>query len=117
MRWMGKHLTPMDVVERLIGKPEKVGEIVRVDPKSPFGWRKEAGLRAAGDLPYAVHMRSLLSYSATHRLGLTAEHLIWGASEAEIEDILALRKLAEGARAIEADPSFVSRRSDKVAAA
>jgi hypothetical protein len=100
---MGKHLTPFDVVERLIGKPEKVGEIVSVDPKAPYHWRKEAGLRAAGDLPYAVHMRSLLAHSTAHNLGLTADHLIWGAPVAEIEAILAERDAPA--------PAFTSRRA------
>ena len=110
---MGKHLTPTDVVERLIGKPDKIGEIAGVDGKAPYQWRTARGLRAAGDIPYTAHMRALLAHSAANCLGLTAEHLIWGADEVEIEVILADR-----ARAQE-DPPFISRRTDarKVAAA
>ncbi|MFN6055929.1 MAG: hypothetical protein ACK47C_07835 [Paracoccaceae bacterium] len=114
---MGKHITPTDVVERLIGKPDKIGEVTGVDGKAPYQWRTARGLRAAGDIPYASHMRALLSHSAAHRLGLTAEHLIWGADEAEIEAILAERgsqpqSHSSPATAGEGDasPRFASRR-------
>ena len=88
---MSNHLTLLDVVEALIGKPEAVGEIVHVHPKAPYHWRERNGRREAGDIPYAAHMRALLAHSAAHRLGLTADHLIWGAEEAEVQAILAAR--------------------------
>jgi hypothetical protein len=93
---MGKHITPTEVVEKLIGKPDVIGKIVGVDGKAPYQWRGARGFRAAGDIPYAAHMRALLAHSATHHLGLTAEHLIWGATEAEIEAILAARAALPG---------------------
>lgn len=90
---MGNHHTPLEVVERLIGRPETVGEICRVNAKSPYQWRGASRGREAGDIPYAAHMRALLTYSDQHGLGLTAEHLIWGASEIEVDAILNARRL------------------------
>jgi hypothetical protein len=88
---MREHLTPTDVVERLIGKPDVIGTIAGIDGKAAYQWRTARGFRAAGDIPYAAHMRALLAHSTAHSLGLTAEHLIWGAPEAEIAAILAAR--------------------------
>lgn len=107
---MSNHLTPLEVCERLIGKPETVAEASGLHKKSAFPWRHASKWREAGDLPSAKVMRALLAHSTANRLGLTADHLIWGADEGEIEDILALRRLSEGARAIEATPEFASRR-------
>jgi hypothetical protein len=91
---MSNHLTPFDVCERLIGKPETVAEAVGLHRKSAFPWRIASKWRDAGDLPSAKIMRALLAHSAAHQLGLTAEHLIWGADEGEIDAILAARALA-----------------------
>ncbi len=94
---MGNHCTPLEVCQRLIEKIgdfgiiETIGTICGIHPKSPYQWRDAQGLRAAGDIPFASHMRRLLAHSAAHQLGLTAEHLIWGADEAEVEAILAAR--------------------------
>lgn len=88
---MSKHRTPMEVCEALIGRPETLAAICGINPKAPYGWRQVSKGRPAGDLPFAAHMRALLAHSALHHLGLTAEHLIWGAPEAEIEAILAGR--------------------------
>lgn len=92
---MSKHLAPIEVVEALIGKPEVIGGICQIDAKAPFGWRHAAKRRTAGDLPYAAHMRALLAHSAARGLGLTADHLIWGATEDEITAILAARVPAQ----------------------
>ena len=91
---MSYHLTPMDVCERLIGDPRRLAAICGLEVKSAFPWRRASKWRDAGDLPSAKTQRALLAHSAAHRLGLTAEHLIWGASEAEIDDILAARAAA-----------------------
>lgn len=88
---MSNDLTPLEVCERLIGKPEEVAEASGLHRKSAFPWRRASKWRMAGDLPSAKVMRSLLTHSTAHRLGLRAEHLIWGADEAEIEAILAER--------------------------
>ena len=92
---MSRHLTPSEVCEALIGKPAVLGEVCHVDAKSPFGWRLPSKNRAAGDIPSATHMRSLLAFSAARNLGLTADHLIWGADEDEVAAILASRGSAE----------------------
>ncbi len=100
---MSSDLTPLQVCERLIGKPEWLAEAIGVAGKVPFAWRHPSKGRDAGDIPSARHMRALLAYSETHGLGLTAEHLVRGAAEAEIEDILS--SLGTLVR-----PSFSSRR-------
>ncbi len=100
---MGKHLTPIEVCERLIGPPQELGQICGMGEKAAYLWRRSATGRDAGDIPSARHMRALLAYSETHGLGLTAEHLVRGAPEAEIEDILS--SLGTLVR-----PSFRSRR-------
>lgn len=85
------HLTPLEVCQRLIGRKEVIGGICAVHPKSPYLWARPAAGREAGDIPFASHMRRLLAHSAARGLGLTAEHLIWGADAAEIEAILSAR--------------------------
>lgn len=110
---MSSNLTPLQVCEALIGKPEQISLACGLQEKAAFAWRHGSNNRAAGHLPSTLIQQRLLAHSATHRLGLTAEHLIWGAEEAEIEEILADR-----AR-VAMDPPFISRRTDggKVAAA
>lgn len=100
---MSNHLTPLEVCERLIGKPETVAEASGLHKKSAFPWRHASKWREAGDLPSAKIQRALLAHSAAHRLGLTADHLIWGAAEAEIDAILAEREAPA--------PAFTSRRA------
>lgn len=100
---MTHNLTPMQVCERLIGKPEQIAAAIGLQDKAPYHWRHERAGRDAGDLPSARVMRSLLSHSEARQLGLTAEHLIWGASEEEILAVLAARRTA---------PVFTSRRED-----
>jgi hypothetical protein len=97
-------LTPMQVCEKLIGPPEVLGPAVGYCTKTAYHWRRERSGRRPGDMPSAEVMRLLLAHSTAHNLGLTADHLIWGASEAVIDEILA-------ARAAQAsDPAFISRR-------
>jgi hypothetical protein len=98
----------MQVCERLIGPPEVLGPAIGYGMKAGYHWRRERDGRRPGDLPSVEVLRRLLAHSAAHNLGLRAEHLIWGASEAEVEDILALRKLSEGARAIAADAAMTA---------
>lgn len=82
----------MQVCERLIGKPEQIAAAIGGNTKAPYHWRRERTGRSAGDMPSAQVMRALLAHSATHSLGLTADHLIWGAPASEIEAILAARQ-------------------------
>lgn len=110
-------LTPMQVCEKLIGPPEVLGPAIGYGMKAAYHWRRERDGRRPGDMPSAEVMRLLLTHSAARQLGLTAEHLIWGADEAEIQGILAERgsqpqshpspaAAGEG----EASPVFTSRR-------
>lgn len=110
---MGKHitpkavtrLTPLAVIEALVAqKPEHVALILGCHAKTPYLWRYASGSRDAGDLPSTRIQRALLAHSRRHGLGLTAEHLVCGASEDEIEAILAARSAApsQGAAAQEA---------------
>ena len=88
---MTDKLTPAEVCEALIGPPSVLAETVNLHAKAPFHWRRAAKFRDAGDIPSARLMRALLAHSAARGLGLTAEHLIWGASTSEVEAILARR--------------------------
>jgi hypothetical protein len=99
---MTNHLTPLEVCERLIGKPEVLAEICGLHVKSAFPWRRSSKWREAGDLPSVKIMQRLLAHSAAHNLGLTAEHLIWGAAEGEIAEILAARAQPSPAAAMTA---------------
>lgn len=103
-------LTPLQVVEALIGPPEQIGPTVGYGSKAAYHWRHPRTGRVAGDLPSAEVMRRLLAHSEAHGLGLTAEHLIRGATEAEVQDILS----SLGTLAV---PRFASRRSRGLEAA
>lgn len=116
---MSSNLTPLQVCEALIGKPGQISLACGLQEKAAFAWRHGSNNRAAGHLPSTLIQQRLLAHSAANRLGLTAEHLIWGASEAEIEAILAERHLlATGhpslapAREGETTPEFTSRRAN-----
>lgn len=89
---MGKHLTPLDVCIRLIGSIEHIGQICELSEKAAYGWKRQSGLHEAMDVRSAGHMRRLLVHSDKRGLGLTAEHLIRGADETDIEAILATRQ-------------------------
>ncbi len=79
-----QHLTPADVVARLIGPSAVVAEIVGRDRTAVVKWRNATLRRAAGSIPGDEEKRALLSYAQEHGIPLTAEHLIWGATEAEL---------------------------------
>ena len=89
---MEQMLTPADVVFALIGPPEVVGPICDLSQTVAYVWRRSAGERRdAGDIPSARHMRKLLAHARAHAIPLTAEHLIFGASRAELDALLAQR--------------------------
>lgn len=88
---MGHNLAPMEVCERLIGKPEAISAAAGMGQKTAYHWRHERFGRAAGDLPSTIVQRALLAHSDHHGLGLLPQHLIFGATEAEIAAILAAR--------------------------
>lgn len=81
-------MTPFEIVERLIGRPEVVSSVIGLSGKTAYGWRRPSAARDAGDIPSARTMRSLLAHAAAHRIPLKPEHLIWGAPAAEIEALL-----------------------------
>lgn len=95
---MGKHITPTEVCERLVGPIEELAAICRMHRKGAYQWRGASKLRDAGDI-LPKHMRALLAHSDAHGLGLTADHLIRGATEAEIDAILAARAAPQGVAA------------------
>lgn len=90
---MSGNLTPIQVAERLIGKPEALAVVSGYHPKSFYAFRQAAQNRDAGDFGSTRIQRALLAHSAAHGLGLTADHLIWGASETEVSEILSLRQV------------------------
>lgn len=96
---MTEHLTPAEVVERIIGRPEVVAAAIGIAAKSPYAWRRGSARRAAGDITSPPFMRSLLAHAAARGLPLRAEHLIWGAPRAEIEALMQSRQAAPDAAA------------------
>jgi len=92
---MSNNLTPLQVCERLLGPLPQIEAVCGQKPKAAYCWRRPSAYRAAGDIPSTRHMRSLLAHSAARGLGLTEAHLIWGASAAEIDSILATRRVVE----------------------
>ncbi len=88
---MGKHLTPLQVCERLIGPVPMLGSVCGLGEKAAYLWARGSKGRDAGDIPGSPNLRALLAHSAAHNLGLTADHLIWGAAEEEVAAILAAR--------------------------
>ena len=87
---MGTHLTPLEVCEALIGPLDRIAAILGHHAKSPYHWRRASAIREAGDLPSLRIVRQLLEHSDAHGLGLLPEHLIFGATRAEIDALLAL---------------------------
>lgn len=98
---MTHNLTPMQVCERLIGKPEQIAAAAGLHEKAPYHWRNARTGRAAGDLPSATVMRALLAFAKARQIPLTADHLIWGASEEELAALVA---------AAPVQPAFSTRR-------
>lgn len=94
---MSKHLTPVAVLERLIGPLDVLAGIAGKHGKSPYLWRRASKWRDGGDLPSARDMRAFLAHAAAHHIPLTADMLINGADAAEIEAILAARTHVEAA--------------------
>lgn len=85
---MTYNLTPLEVCERLLGGIEAVAAAGGVTPKTPFGWRREAQYRRAGDLPSTQIQRKILAFAKANDIPLTAEHLIFGATVEEIGALL-----------------------------
>lgn len=95
---MSNHLTPFDVVQRLIGPPERVGPVVGMSEKTGYGWRRPSANRDAGDIPSARTMRALLDHARANGIPLTAEHMLYGAEAEEVDAMLAaLRRVDDAA--------------------
>lgn len=80
---MSTHRTPLEVCERLLGGPEAVGRAAGVNEKRPYGWRSGSQHREAGDIPLKP-ARRLLAWASRRGIPLTAEHIVYGATEAEL---------------------------------
>lgn len=91
---MGRKYTPVEVLERLIGRPEALGPIAGLHEKTVYLWRRGGNRRDAGDLPSTRTQRAFLAYASNHGIPLTAEHLIFGATPAEIDALIAQPKVA-----------------------
>ncbi|MGR3822686.1 MAG: hypothetical protein ACU0A5_08920 [Salipiger marinus] len=89
---MSKHLTPVEVCERLIGPIERLALIGGLREKAAYAWRRGSKYRDPGDMPPRAN-RALLAYAAARGIPLSADHLIWGAPEVEID------RLVDGMRA------------------
>lgn len=81
---MSRHLTPLEVVERLIAPAKHLGGRLGYHAKSAYHWRAGSRWRDPGDMPPAANRRALL---VAELVGapLVPRHLIWGASAEEIE--------------------------------
>lgn len=88
---MQNHLTPVEVLQRLVGPLPELERIAGYKEKSSYAWLRAApGLgRKPGELPSVKLMQIFLTHAAAHDIPLTAEHLIWGAAEWEIDQLVA----------------------------
>lgn len=80
---MSDHLTPLEVCLALIGPLDHLGRIAGLKPKAGYFWRNSSRNRNAGQLPPRVQAK-ILMYARGENIPLTADHLIFGASRAEI---------------------------------
>tara|TARA_R110000868_G_scaffold54164_3_gene169590 strand:+ start:2151 stop:2456 length:306 start_codon:yes stop_codon:yes gene_type:complete len=84
---MSSNLTPLEVCEHLIAPISKLGTIAGMKEKAAYGWRRASEWRDAGDMPPRVNRR-LLKFAKHRGIPLTATHLIFGASRAEVDALL-----------------------------
>lgn len=89
---MSKHLTPVEVCERLIGPIEDVARVAGAHPKQGYKWRAASKWACAGDFRSLHHVRALHAHARAQGLPVTLEHLVYGAPE----DVV--RALEGGAR-------------------
>lgn len=95
VRAMSDHLTPLQVCEALIGPLPVLERIAGYRPKAGYAWRRSSDGRPGGDFPSAALMRRFLAHAAAKGIPLTADHMIWGASAAEIEQLMGVQEAAE----------------------
>lgn len=91
MAAMSKHLTPVDVCEALFGGPGGIADVLDLSDKVGFHWRRGNARRQAGDIPSAEYMRRLLRAARRLGIALTAEHLLFGMTNNELEQLQALK--------------------------
>lgn len=83
---MSRHLTPLEVCERLIAPISKLGTALGGHEKYAYSLKRPSAWRDDGDLPPRAQ-RNALKFAEQHQIPLTAQHVIWGASEREIETL------------------------------
>lgn len=76
-------IPPVEVVLRLVGSPPEVADIVQRHRTAVIKWRRR------GDIPDPGLQRVLLTYARAHHIPLKADHLIFGATEAELAAVSA----------------------------
>ena len=86
-------LTPTQVAILVLGTRNLVAEVCGVSGSAVTQWGNASRARAAGDIPSIQYIRRILARPEAQ--GLDLEHLIRGATQAEIDAILAAR--AQGA--------------------
>jgi hypothetical protein len=87
-------MTPMQVCEMLIGPSPVIAQLMGYHRTAGYGWHQAATNRDAGDLPSTRIMRAILAHAAQNNIPLRPGHLIWGATRAEVEALLAMRAAA-----------------------
>lgn len=74
-------ISPVEVVLRLVGRPKEVAAVVHRHRTAVVKWRR------CGDIPDPQSQRALLLHARGLGIPLTAEHLIFGATEAELSAV------------------------------
>jgi hypothetical protein len=92
---MSKHLTPTEVLERLLGGALALADLAGLNEKTPLNWRRPSKIRDPGDLPSVRHVRQIRAALAGRGFDVPLDWLIYGATEAEV----AALKSAQAARA------------------
>lgn len=85
---MSDNTTPVEVLVALLGRVDDLGAAIGLDRKAGYVWRRPAARRKAGDLPSVDVVKKFKAYSDQHGLGLTLDHLIYGADQAELDRLL-----------------------------
>lgn len=84
---MSMHLTPIEVVAALVAPPKRLGTLLGLSQKIAYNWVRGSAHRDAGDMPPRIN-RKLLAYAKRHHIPLTADHLIFGACRADLDDLV-----------------------------
>lgn len=66
-----------------------MAQIAGNQPKSGYGWRHPSMNHDAGDFRSARHMRAVLKEAQARGIPLLPQHLIFGATETELQALLA----------------------------